>query len=89
MDFMFDEPSNGGVRQECLDENWSLSLEDARDKVEAWRQEYNTMRPHSAPGQLRSAWLTGGRNSRITRDTALYIYIYSYSAVPCDGGVFD
>ena len=36
------------LRDECLNENWFLSLEDARDKVRAWREEYNRWRPHSA-----------------------------------------
>jgi transposase InsO family protein len=37
-------------RQECLNEHWFLSLDDARDKVEAWRRDYNDERPHSALG---------------------------------------
>ena len=49
-DNAFIESFNGRVRQECLNENWFLSLEDARSKVEAWRQEYNNERPHSALG---------------------------------------
>ena len=27
---------------------WFISLEDARDKVERWRRDYNEFRPHSA-----------------------------------------
>jgi len=46
------EAFNGRLRQECLNESWFLSLEDAREKVEAWRQEYNQERPHSALGNL-------------------------------------
>ena len=46
------EAFNGRLRQECLNESWFLSLEDARDKVEAWRQEYNQERPHSALGNM-------------------------------------
>ena len=49
-DNAFIEPFNGRVRQECLNENWFLSLEDACSKVEAWRQEYNNERPHSVLG---------------------------------------
>ena len=33
-DNAFIESFNGRVRQECLNENWFLSLEDARQKVE-------------------------------------------------------
>ncbi len=32
------ESSNGGLRDECLNVNWCLSLEDARSKIEAWRR---------------------------------------------------
>jgi len=46
------EAFNGRLRQECLNESWFLSLEDAREKVEAWRQEYNKKRPHGALGNL-------------------------------------
>jgi len=42
------ESFNGRLRQECLNENWSLSLKDAWDKIEAWRQDYNHDRPHGA-----------------------------------------
>jgi putative transposase len=46
------ESFNGSFRDECLNVNWFLSLEDAQDKVEAWRQEYNCFRPHSSLGDL-------------------------------------
>jgi putative transposase len=44
------ESFNGRFRAECLNENWFLSMEDARRKIEAWRRDYNTKRPHSSPG---------------------------------------
>ena len=43
------------LNRECLNENWFLSLDDAREKVEAWRQDYNNERPHSALGQMAPA----------------------------------
>ena len=46
------ESFNGRFRQECLNENWFLSLEDAVEKVESWRNHYNGERPHSALGNL-------------------------------------
>jgi len=46
------EAFNGRLRQECLNESWFLSLEDARQKVEAWRQDYNRERPHGSLGNL-------------------------------------
>ena len=42
------EAFNGRFRKECLNESWFLSLEDAREKVEEWRQYYNQERPHSS-----------------------------------------
>jgi len=48
------EAFNGRLRQECLNESWFLSLEDAREKVESWRQQYNKERPHRALGNLAS-----------------------------------
>ena len=51
-DNAFIESFNGRLRQECLNENWFLSLDDARDKLESWRIDYNEHRPHSALGNL-------------------------------------
>ena len=51
-DNAFIEAFNGRFREECLSQNWFLSLEDARDKIETWRQEYNRNRPHGALGNL-------------------------------------
>lgn len=42
------ESFNGSLRDECLNVHWFLSLEDAQDKIEHWRQEYNQYRPHSS-----------------------------------------
>lgn len=42
------ESFNGRIRQECLNLHWFLSLDDAKEKIEAWRQYYNETRPHSA-----------------------------------------
>ena len=46
------ESFNGRFRQECLNESWFLSLEDAKEKVEIWRQHYNRERPHGSLGNL-------------------------------------
>jgi transposase InsO family protein len=37
-------------KTECLNAHWFMSLEDAREKMEAWRRDYNEVRPHSAIG---------------------------------------
>ncbi len=42
------ESFNGRFRDECLNENWFMTLEQAREIVEAWRVDYNTERPHSS-----------------------------------------
>ena len=44
------EAFNSRFRQECLNEHWFMSLEDAKEKIGAWRQEYNHHRPHSSLG---------------------------------------
>jgi putative transposase len=44
----FIESFNGSLRDECLNTNWFLSLEDARFKIESWRRDYNGYRPHSS-----------------------------------------
>jgi len=46
------EAFNGRFRHECLNESWFLSLEDAMEKVEEWRQHYNRERPHGSLGNL-------------------------------------
>ena len=51
-DNAFIESLNGKFRAECLNENWFLSLEDAEEKIEAWRADYNERRPHSDLGNL-------------------------------------
>jgi putative transposase len=33
---------------ECLKVNLFLSMEDAFNKIEVWRQDYNSYRPHSS-----------------------------------------
>lgn len=48
----FVESFNGSFRDECLNAHWFLSLEDAKEKIEAWRIEYNEFRPHSSLDNL-------------------------------------
>ncbi len=42
------ESFNARFRQECLNTHWFLSLNDACEKIEAWRNDYNAVRPHSS-----------------------------------------
>jgi putative transposase len=44
------ESFNGRFRQECLDQHWFASIQEARRKIEEWRKDYNQQRPHSALG---------------------------------------
>ena len=44
----FIESFNGSFRDECLNVNWFLSLEDAQEKIEAFKDDYNGFRPHSS-----------------------------------------
>ena len=46
------ESFNGRFREECLSTHWFLSLEDAKSKIEAWRNEYNESRPHMSLGYM-------------------------------------
>ncbi len=48
----FIESFNGRLRDECLNTHLFFSLEDAREKLEAWRGDYNTCRPHGSLANL-------------------------------------
>lgn len=51
----FIESFNGKLRDECLNANQFLSIDDARSKIEAWRADYNLHRPHSGLGNVSPA----------------------------------
>lgn len=42
------ESFNGRLRDEFLNASWFVNLADAREKIESWRGQYNTERPHSS-----------------------------------------
>jgi len=48
----FIESFNGKFRDECLNENWFKNLQDAQGKIEDWRYDYNTKRPHRSLRQM-------------------------------------
>jgi putative transposase len=55
------ESFNGKLREECLNQHWFNSLEEARTTIEAWRQEYNQERPHRSlqdltPEEFMARW---------------------------------
>ena len=54
------ESFNGSFRDGCLNVNRLMSLEDAKQEIEVWREEYNSFRPHSSldgltPNQVHDA----------------------------------
>ncbi len=44
----FIESFNATFRKDCLNQNWFYTLEEAREGIEKWRQDYNEFRPHSS-----------------------------------------
>jgi len=45
------ESFNGKFRDECLNEHWFLSVAETQEIIEAWRVDYNTVRPHRSRRQ--------------------------------------
>ncbi len=62
------ESFNGKFRDECLGMQWFQNRTEARVVIEAWRHEYNTVRPHSSLGDLTPAEFAERRQS--TQQTA-------------------
>jgi putative transposase len=55
------ESFHGRLRDECLNASWFWNLFDARRKISAWRNYYNSARPHSAlayrtPNEFARQW---------------------------------
>ena len=62
------ESFHSRLRDECLNEHWFLGLGDARRIVEAWRQDYNAERPHSALGyRTPEEWRQASEQTAIMR----------------------
>jgi putative transposase len=51
----FIESFNSKLRDECLNEHVFLTLAEARETIEAWRHDYNHLRPHGSLGALTPA----------------------------------
>jgi putative transposase len=45
------ESFNGTFRAECLNAHWFMTLNEAKEIIEAWRREYKESRPHRALGE--------------------------------------
>lgn len=54
------ESFNGKFRADCLNQHWFMTLDDARQKMEDWRVDYNEVRPHSAIGNKSPISLMNG-----------------------------
>ena len=72
------ESFNGTFRDECLDENWFESLQQARQTIAQWRIDYNETRPHSSCGRIPPATfaakhrqLTGDASQTCKSDTGI------------------
>lgn len=48
----FVESLNGKFRNECLNRHWFKTLDEARMKIDSWREHYNNVRPHSSLGYI-------------------------------------
>lgn len=48
----FIESFNGSFRDECLNETLFSSMTEARYRISAWKEDYNSHRPHSSLGNL-------------------------------------
>ena len=63
------ESFNGKLRDECLNEHVFGSLSEARRIIEAWRIDYNEVRPHSSlryqtPEEFAAAWADGETSAK-------------------------
>ena len=47
-DNCFIESFRGSLRDECSNEHWFESMGEARERIEAWRIDYNESRSHQA-----------------------------------------
>jgi len=57
------ESFNGKFRDECLNANWFENLEQAKEVIQLWQLDYNSMRPHSSiqmktPNEFAAEFLT-------------------------------
>ena len=65
------EPFNGRLRDECLNFRTFASIEDVREKLEAWRIDYNHHRPHSSLGYPRRVRVTKSDHNKRSSPTLI------------------
>jgi putative transposase len=66
------ESFNGRLRDECLNVHQFLSIADAQAKIEAWRRDYNEVRPHGSLGDLTPAEFIISRQEQRTAKTSAF-----------------
>jgi len=77
------ESFHGRFREECLNEHWFLTLDDARETIENWRFDYNRVRPHSSLGYpTPEEFATGYANVESTKR-------FPHSRSPGGGGIIS
>ena len=59
-DNAFIKSFNASVRRECLSQHWFLNIGDAQRILDAWKQDYNNVRPHSSLDNLPPAHYRAG-----------------------------
>lgn len=64
------ESFNGRVRDEFLNQHCFMSLKEAKDLAESWREDYNERRPHSSldglsPNEFKKAYEEKIKNNRV------------------------
>jgi putative transposase len=67
----FVESFNGRLRDECLNETLFTSLAHAREVLAIWKDDYNTVRPHSGVGNLAPSIYAGLSAPKMQRDGTL------------------
>jgi putative transposase len=67
----FVESFNGRLRDECLNETLFTCLAHAREVLAIWKDDYNTVRPHSGLGDLAPSIYAGLSAPKMQRDGTL------------------
>jgi putative transposase len=67
----FVESFNGRLRNECLNETLFTSVAHAREVLAIWKNDYNTVRPHSGLGNLAPSIYAGLSAPKMQRDGTL------------------
>lgn len=89
----FIESFNGSFRDECLNVNWFLSLDDAYEKINKWVEEYNLFRPHSSlndltPQQMIEQHLLENKDGRglpaATNDEQVFFWAEEHRSTPSE-----